>query len=473
MPPSGIYWMIDNWVSILTSPLFPAVSPMPNDFSRHTVSADDGTTKKALLIGPNYGLAMAEMLMACYGYLAENIVMLLDDGSVDPGRAPTRSNILRAFDWLVEGARAGDHCLLYYSGHTDLVERSVDRPDDPDDRNTYLIPSDHADHAADVPYEERMVGSHEIRKLLVDALPPGATLYTIVDSCHSGHILGLPHDKCNDIYVPWISPGFRRRMTRWRGVRRRDGHFMDPLSMMTAQNLRSIIPRRRNRDDRNISGPSAGGRKSSTSSIHVVQCTSRTHHSSEVITTETSVNVREGTLRRCSYRSSISRKTGSSIATVLSGLFTTDESASILDGMSSRRCMSPAEDFECNGFDCSSHGPDTFSGPNVISISSCKEYQRTWDSKHHSFTQTLIHALRQDPHQTLAQLMHTLTFQAYNHCRSLHQWSKKQRAREKLAARLHGMKPEDLGELPLEMNNYTEPQVASLRAAVLQEPFDP
>lgn len=72
----------------------------------------------------------------------------------------------------------------------------------------------------------------ELKEILVDPLPVGCTLLVrgslfrvcfripiccilqaILDTCHSGTLLDLPHYHCNDVYVPWQSKGERRTMT--------------------------------------------------------------------------------------------------------------------------------------------------------------------------------------------------------------------------------------------------------------------
>ncbi len=71
----------------------------------------------------------------------------------------------------------------------------------------------------------------ELKEILVDPLPVGCTLLVgsslvlrpfsyphsvvqaILDTCHSGTLLDLPHYHCNSVYVPWQSKGERRTMT--------------------------------------------------------------------------------------------------------------------------------------------------------------------------------------------------------------------------------------------------------------------
>ena len=39
------------------------------------------------------------------------------------------------------------------------------------------------------------------------------TVQAILDTCHSGTLLDLPHHHCNSVYVPWQSKGTRRTLT--------------------------------------------------------------------------------------------------------------------------------------------------------------------------------------------------------------------------------------------------------------------
>jgi hypothetical protein len=40
-----------------------------------------------------------------------------------------------------------------------------------------------------------------------------SVLQAILDTCHSGTLLDLPHYHCNSVYVPWHSKGYRRTAT--------------------------------------------------------------------------------------------------------------------------------------------------------------------------------------------------------------------------------------------------------------------
>lgn len=80
-----------------------------------------------------------------------------------------------------------------------------------------------------------MILDNKLRKMLVDPLPVGASLTAIFDSCHSGTMLDLDHYLCNKVYYPWQDLGFRRHMTKWLGVRRKDGQREFPLRRKDVQ----------------------------------------------------------------------------------------------------------------------------------------------------------------------------------------------------------------------------------------------
>jgi metacaspase-1 len=51
-----------------------------------------------------------------YGYAYDDMVILTDDQQSQLGQ-PTRDNIIRAMNWLVEDARPHDSLFFHYSGH--------------------------------------------------------------------------------------------------------------------------------------------------------------------------------------------------------------------------------------------------------------------------------------------------------------------------------------------------------------------
>lgn len=108
--------------------------------------------------------------------------LVLTDDQKDPKCIPTRQNILSAFRWLRDGARAGDSLILHYSGHGGSVKDKDG--DEEDGMDETLIPVD---------YEKAgYILDDEVHSVLVRGLPRGVRLTAIMDCCHSESILDLP-----------------------------------------------------------------------------------------------------------------------------------------------------------------------------------------------------------------------------------------------------------------------------------------
>jgi len=146
--------------------------------------------KRALMIGICYRGQQGE-LSGCHndvdlvkGYIQQqgfdDIRQMTDDGEHEE---PTRANILAGFDWLVEGAMAGDSLFFHYSGHggqeTDISGDEASGLDDT------LIPVDYLRHG--------MIIDDIVFEKLVMVLPKGVHLMAIMDCCHSGTVLDLPY----------------------------------------------------------------------------------------------------------------------------------------------------------------------------------------------------------------------------------------------------------------------------------------
>jgi hypothetical protein len=87
-----------------------------------------GPVKKALLIGISYLGQRGElkgcindvrclrfMLTQKFGW-PESAIVLLTEEECDPARMPTKQNMIRWMEWLVQGSIAGDSLFFGYSG---------------------------------------------------------------------------------------------------------------------------------------------------------------------------------------------------------------------------------------------------------------------------------------------------------------------------------------------------------------------
>ncbi|KAL5716798.1 hypothetical protein ACHQM5_009918 [Ranunculus cassubicifolius] len=125
---------------------------------------------------------MKYFLVEKHGFPSDSI-LILTENERDPNRIPTKQNIRRALNWLVQGCTKGDSLVFHYSGHGSQ-QRNFNG-DEIDGYDETLCPLD---------YEtEGMILDDEINETIVRPIPRGATLHAIIDACHSGTILDLPY----------------------------------------------------------------------------------------------------------------------------------------------------------------------------------------------------------------------------------------------------------------------------------------
>ncbi|SCU89424.1 LAFA_0E17920g1_1 [Lachancea sp. 'fantastica'] len=151
--------------------------------------------RKALLIGINYFGSQNELrgcindvhnmhnfLTSRYGYRPEDIVVLTDDQQNMAG-VPLKQNILRAMQWLVNGAQPNDALFIHYSGHGGQTKDLDGDEEDGMDDVIYPVDFQSQGHITD----------DEMHDIMVRPLPPGVRLTALFDSCHSGTVLDLPY----------------------------------------------------------------------------------------------------------------------------------------------------------------------------------------------------------------------------------------------------------------------------------------
>ncbi|KAF7318736.1 hypothetical protein HMN09_00385900 [Mycena chlorophos] len=153
-----------------------------------------------LLPGPHRDVqGTKQLLIDSYEFLENDIQLLLDDGV--PGHLqPDRANILSAIQNLVHGARAGDRLFFLYCGHGIQVPARSPTEEFEEELDECIVPLDGEDNA---------IKDYELRAALVDPLPAGSSLVAVFDSCHSASLLALEHQRCNRVFVPWLSKGTR------------------------------------------------------------------------------------------------------------------------------------------------------------------------------------------------------------------------------------------------------------------------
>ncbi|XP_058006627.1 metacaspase-3 [Hevea brasiliensis] len=111
----------------------------------------------------------------------------------NPELKPTRKNIEKALQWLVEGCRSGDSLVFYFAGHG-AQENDNDR-DEIDGLDETICPTDFQ--------VKGMIVDDYINSVIVRPLVAGVTLHAIVDACHSATMLDLPY-VCNAKEKRWV-----------------------------------------------------------------------------------------------------------------------------------------------------------------------------------------------------------------------------------------------------------------------------
>lgn len=157
------------------------------------VPAESQGHRRAVLIGINYEGQQGQLsgchndvkniksfLRKKHGFKQKDMIILMDDGS---STSPTRSNIMDAFDRVVQYSNAGDVVFIHYSGHGGNVpDTSGDEEDGYDET---LIPVDFQSAG--------QIIDDELYERLVTKMPAGVTVVVLMDCCHSGTALDLPY----------------------------------------------------------------------------------------------------------------------------------------------------------------------------------------------------------------------------------------------------------------------------------------
>lgn len=152
--------------------------------------------RRALLIGINYKGTRAALrgcindannmqrLLIQHGFPNDSchMVKLVDD-SRDRNYLPTRANILRACQWLLQGVSKGDVLFFHYSGHGAQVPDRTGM--ESDGYNETILPMD---------YRSGQITDDTLWGSLVYPLPEGVRLTSVMDCCHSGTGLDLPYE---------------------------------------------------------------------------------------------------------------------------------------------------------------------------------------------------------------------------------------------------------------------------------------
>jgi len=143
---------------------------------------------------------MSQFMNTRYNFAWDDMVILTDDQK-NPAAQPTRANILRAMQWLVNGAQPNDNLFIHYSGHGGQTEDLDGDEEDGMDETIYPVDFKQAG----------MIVDDEMHWIMVKPLPPGCRLTAIFDCCHSGSVLDLPYEYVPNFFVGVVVDGRDRK----------------------------------------------------------------------------------------------------------------------------------------------------------------------------------------------------------------------------------------------------------------------
>ncbi|KAL5522704.1 hypothetical protein ACEPAG_8722 [Sanghuangporus baumii] len=147
---------------------------------------------------------LKKLLIELYGYDERNIVVLMDDGH---HAEPTEGRMRKELKNLVRDAQSGDHLVFSFSGHGSQITNKDGT--ELDGMDEVIWPSD-VEYDPTKPDDEKVTGfiiDDDLKKVLVDDLPANTRLTVLLDCCHSGTALDLPHNHSDSsLDEQWNSP---------------------------------------------------------------------------------------------------------------------------------------------------------------------------------------------------------------------------------------------------------------------------
>lgn len=171
-------------------------------------SAEPAPSKHALLVGctrydnpqinplegpANDVILLRDVLKRLYGFTDEHMTTLSEENGKTKGAQyrPTRANIEREFAKLATRTKKGDRVVIFLAGHGSQQPDS--KPDDPerfepDGKEEVFLPADTGDWDG-VNRIKNAIIDYEFRDWLKAIRKTGASIWVIVDACHSASMI--------------------------------------------------------------------------------------------------------------------------------------------------------------------------------------------------------------------------------------------------------------------------------------------
>ncbi len=180
------------------------------------------------LVGPaNDVLLFRDVLTNYYDFRDKDIVILSEAAGKEKGERfrPTRANIQREFAELARKAGKDDRVVILLGGHGSQQPDS--KPDDPerfepDGKEEIFLPADVGQWDG-VSRVKNAIVDYEFRDWLKDIRKTGASLWVIVDACHSSSVLRSPTEKPREVEGNKLVPADVLRQAEDKARKRQEG----------------------------------------------------------------------------------------------------------------------------------------------------------------------------------------------------------------------------------------------------------
>lgn len=138
------------------------------------------------LVGPANDVVLCRKLLTeRFGFEDDNIVTLADSVGTEL-QAPTRANISREWGALGQKVKAGDQVFVLMAGHGTQAPASEDDETETDGLDELFLPRDVGPWNDTVGTVENAIKDDEIREWVAAIREKQASLWVIIDACHSG-----------------------------------------------------------------------------------------------------------------------------------------------------------------------------------------------------------------------------------------------------------------------------------------------
>ncbi|THU97834.1 peptidase C14 [Dendrothele bispora CBS 962.96] len=146
-----------------------------------------------------------DLLIEVFDYREEDIILMTDELSTNLNLIPTRSNIIDQLKNFIHPDEPNARYFFLYAGHSHQIK--CEDGSEEDEMNEYIIPSDAFDTYRSIASDEleedeaaeEFIMDNILHEYLVRPLERSNTrrLTAVLDTCHSGTLLDLPHYRCN------------------------------------------------------------------------------------------------------------------------------------------------------------------------------------------------------------------------------------------------------------------------------------